>query len=217
MDYAAARRTMVENQIRTNRVTDPLVIAALSELPREQFVPETLRGVAYIDEDLPLGNGRVMLEPLVSALLLQTAQILPTDLVLEIGCGVGYLSAAIAQMASAVVALESDPSLAKRASEILSQLGCNTVTVVEGPLREGYPSQAPYDVILFGGAVSAIPPAITAQLAEGGRMVAVIQQTRGIGRGTLFLKTGGVVSGRPVFDAAVPFLPGFQPQPTFQF
>jgi protein-L-isoaspartate(D-aspartate) O-methyltransferase len=217
MDYAAARYKMVENQIRTNRVTDPLVVAAMSELPREAFVPEPLQGVAYVDEDIPLGGGRWLMEPLTTALLLQTAEIGPEDVVLDVGCGTGYASAAMARMASAVVALESDPGLAAHANAALAEFGLETVAVVEGPLQAGYPRQAPYDVIFFGGGIEEISPAITNQLADGGRMVAVVYDKRGVGKGTLFIRVGDVVSRRGVFQAATPVLPGFERESTFEF
>lgn len=218
MNYAAARRTMVENQIRTNRVRDPLVVGAMSELPRELFLPERLRGIAYADEDIPLGSSRFLIEPLVAALLLQTAQIRSDDVVLTVGCATGYLAALAASMASAIVALEDDADLAAQASATLSELGMNTVAVVEGPLSEGYAKQAPYDVIIFCGAVTSVPDAICAQLAERGRLVAVTRKrTRDTGRGTLFIKAAGTLSCREVFDAALPFLPGFEPQESFTF
>lgn len=217
MDYTAARYMMIQHQIRTNRVTDPQVIAAMSELPRELFVPASARSFAYADEDIPLGAGRYLIEPLTTASLLQTAEIHADDVVLDVGCGTGYTSAIAARMASAVVALESDPGLATRATATLSQLGLNTASVVVGPLREGWVEQAPYDVIVFSGAVAAVPVAICEQLGEGGRMVAVVAQEKGIGCGTLFLRRGGVVSRRPVFDAAIPLLPGFAPEPAFHF
>lgn len=217
MDYAATRRSMVENQIRTNRVTDPLVIEAMSQVPREVFVPKALQGIAYVDEDIPVGRGRFIMEPLVTALLLQTAEIRPDDVVLEIGCATGYASVLIARMASAVVALEEDKELAAHAAQAIRSLGIETVTVVEGRLAEGFPAQSPYDVIIFGGAIAEVPEAITRQLAEGGRMVAVIADGPGLGKGTLFIRTGGVVSRREVFDAATKMLPGFGRKPTFCF
>ncbi|NJO54995.1 MAG: protein-L-isoaspartate O-methyltransferase [Rhodospirillales bacterium] len=217
MDFAAARRKMVENQIRTNRVTDPLVIAALSDLPRELFVPERLRGIAYVDEDIPLGDGRVLMEPLVTALILQAAEITATDVVLDVGCGTGYIAAAAAQMASAVIALESIERLAASARDTLEALDVATVSVVDGPLTAGYAEHAPYDVILFGGAVSKVPAAIMEQLAEGGRLVAVVADEIGLGKGTVFLRTGGIISQRAAFDSAVPLLSEFVPSPTFQF
>jgi protein-L-isoaspartate(D-aspartate) O-methyltransferase len=159
---------MIQNQIRTNRVTDPLIIAAMSELPRERFVPDALQGIAYVDEDVPLGRGRYLIEPLVTALLLQAAEIDADDVARDVGCGTGYCSAIIAGLASTVVALESHPDLAALAAGTFAELGLNTASVVLGPLREGWPAQTPYDVIAFGGAVSTVPPAIT-ETARGGR------------------------------------------------
>ncbi len=218
MDYAAARRSMVENQIRTNRVRDPLVVDAMSSLPRELFLPDRMRGIAYADEDIPLGNGRFLIEPLVAALLLQTAEIRSDDVVLTVGCATGYLAALAAAIASAVVALEEEAELAACASDVLAGLGMNTVAVVEGPLSQGYAKQAPYDVILFAGAIASVPETIAAQLANRGRMVAVMRgSARLSGRGALFLRTTGALSRRDVFDAGTPFLPGFEPHETFTF
>lgn len=217
MDYAACRHSMVENQIRTNQVTDSLVIDAMDRVPREAFVPANLKGVAYVDEDIPLDGGRYLMEPLVIARLLQAAEIKTDDVILDVGCGVGYVSALMAQMAGVVVALEDDSGLAAEANKVLTDLGLDTVAVVEGPLRDGYVRQAPYDVIFFGGAVAQIPKGIIDQLAESGRIVAIIAGDQGIGMGTLFLRAGGVVSSREVFNASVPFLPGFEPIKEFTF
>lgn len=217
MDYAAARAKMVANQIRTNRITDPALIAAMAAVPREAFLPAHLQGVAYIDEDVALGGGRFLLEPLVTAQLLQVAELAADDVVLIVGCGVGYDAAVAAQIAGAVVGLESDPGLVQTARRVLAEQGFGIVTVVEGPLAQGFARQAPYDVIVFAGAVAAPPAAIFEQLAEGGRMVAVIADGTGIGRGTLFIKASGIVSHRVAFDAATPFLAGFEPQPQFSF
>jgi len=216
MDFASARQNMVENQIRPNRVTDPLVLSAMAELPREAFVPKTLQDIAYVDEGIALGGGRYLMEPMVLALLLQAAEVRPTDVVLDIGCGPGYAAAVLARMASTVVALESDPALAARATATLAELGIDTVAVVEGPLEKGYPKQAPYDVIYFGGAFSRIPPVITDQLAEAGRLVALAAGD-GVGKGTVVARYAGVLSRREVFDAGTPCLPGFSPAPTFTF
>ncbi len=217
MDFAAARYLMVQNQIRTNRVTDPMVIAAMSELPRERFVPETLRGIAYVDEDILLGGGRFLTEPLVTALLLQAAQVGADDVVLNIGCGPGYTAAVLARIASAVVALESDAALAEKATAILAELELSTASVVVGPMREGWPAQAPYDVIVFEGAIAAVPPAVVEQLADGGRIVAVISGDKGLGCGTLMQRQDGVLSTRRLFDAATQWLPEFLPEPAFRF
>lgn len=217
MDFAAARYLMIQHQIRTNRVTDPTVIAAMSELPRERFVPDDLRGIAYVDEDVPLGGGRFLTEPLVTALMLQAAEVDADDVVLNIGCGTGYTAAALARMASAVVALESDAALAEKAAAILSELELSTASVVVGPLRHGWPAQAPYDVIIFEGAIASVPPAIAEQLAEGGRIVALIGGDKGLRCGTLMLRRDGVLSSRRLFDAATPWMSEFLPETAFRF
>jgi len=217
MDFAAARANMVESQIRPNKVTDARVIAAFSAVPRECFVPKALRGVAYVDEDVPIGNGRYLMEPMVLARLLQAAQPQPGDLALEIGSGTGYGSAVLARLAGTVVAVEDDPALSAKAMSELVELGIDNVAIVNGPLMAGYPAQAPYDVILFSGAVGTVPAAIREQLAEGGRLVAVESDGTGLGKARMLTRTGGVVSGRVLFDAAVPLLPGAAREPTFVF
>lgn len=216
MDYAEARLNMVENQVRTNRVTDPLIIEAMGALPREAFVPDDKQGIAYIDEDIDIAPGRFLMEPMVLARLLQAAEVTENDVVLDIGCGTGYASAVLAHMANTVVALECDSSLAAKATETLSALEIDTVAVVEGALQEGSPKQAPYDVIFVGGAVADVPAAIASQLAEGGRLVAVTH-TKSVGTGTLMTNHRGVLSRRELLDAATPFLPGFEPAPEFVF
>lgn len=216
-DFEIARRNMIDCQVRTNRVTDPRLLTALATIPRERFVETRLKGVAYIDEDISIGNGRYLLEPMVGARLLQILEVEPDDVVLDIGCGTGYTSAVIASLASTVVAVESDTELAQRASELLSELSIDNAVVIEDPLEDGYPKQAPYDAILFGGRICEVPDVIMDQLAEGGRLVAVIGDGRGAGEVTMFVKSGGAVSRRPVFDANVPALPGFEAEAGFVF
>lgn len=216
MDFTALRQRMVEGQLRTNRVTDEAVLAAIQAVPRELFVPRALRTVAYVDDDIEIQRGRFLMEPMVFARLIQLAEIEPTDLVLDIGCGTGYSAVVLARLANGVVALESDPDLAQRAGELVRELGAANATVVQGPLEAGHPSQAPYDVIFLDGAVAELPPAITGQLAEGGRLVAVLTGA-GVGRATIMTKTGGQLSSRPVFDAAIRLLPGFAGKPRFVF
>ena len=216
-NYAVARRNMVDSQLRTNRVTDPLVIAAMEEIPRERFVPLELSGVAYVDEDLPLGNGRYLVEPMVFARMLQEAAIRPTDVVLDIGCATGYSAAVAARLADTVFGLESDASLARRAADTLPALEIDNAVIVEAPLEGGYPAHAPYDVILIEGSVPEIPPAIAGQLAEGGRLVTVLSEAGRTGRAVLAARCGGVVSHRELFDAATPLLPGFRRPVGFRF
>jgi protein-L-isoaspartate(D-aspartate) O-methyltransferase len=148
---------------------------------------------------------------------LQHAQIKPSDVVLDIGCATGYSSAVAARLAATVIALESDSQLVRRAEQTLAKLQADNVVVVEGALGSGYARQAPYDVILMQGAVPEIPAAIAAQLAEGGRLCAVVSRPGHAGQAVLALKTGGVVSRRDIFDAATPPLPGFDFEPGFRF
>jgi protein-L-isoaspartate(D-aspartate) O-methyltransferase len=216
MDYGAARRNMIESQLRPNRVTDQAVLDALAAVPREIFVPEALRGVAYVDEDIPLGGGRFLMEPLTLARLLQMAAIRPADGMLIVGAGPGYSAAVAGRLARRVIALESDQALATRASGLLKVLGVGNVNVVEGSLGAGVPALAPYDVILFDGSVATIPPAVSDQLAEGGRLVAVVNGAA-IGRTVLMVRAAGALMRRSEFDAAVPPLPGFEAAPTFVF
>jgi protein-L-isoaspartate(D-aspartate) O-methyltransferase len=217
IEFGAARAHMIESQLRPNKVIDARVLGAFAGIRRELFVPEHLRAVTYIDEDLPLGGGRYLMEPMVVARLLQAAAIERTDTVLIIGTGTGCEAALAAALARNVVALEEDPELARRARAALVEHSIASVSVVEGPLRRGYRPRAPYDVILCCGAVVEVPSEIDSQLAEGGRLLAVVKSATGIGRATLRKRTGGVMAQRVLFDAATPLLPGFLPKPAFVF
>ncbi|MBT3558303.1 MAG: protein-L-isoaspartate O-methyltransferase [Rhodospirillales bacterium] len=219
MDYAKARRHMVDSQILPNRVTDPRIIAAMESLPREAFVPEDRKGVAYVDEAIPVGNGRHLMEPMVVARLLQTAEPNEDDVALVVGSATGYTAAVLAKMISAVVVVESDAGLVAQASSTLSELGIDNVAVMEGALSEGYPKQAPYDLIIFDGAVAEVPQSIQDQLAEGGRLVAVVGGlSHGmLGSAVVMSNFHGAVSARAVFEAGTPPLPGFTADQAFSF
>jgi protein-L-isoaspartate(D-aspartate) O-methyltransferase len=216
-DFAAARLNMVESQLRTNKVTDLRLLGAFETVPRELFVPERLRGIAYIDEDVALGSGRFVMEPRVLARLLQAAQPGPEDVALDLGCGSGYATAILSRLVATVVALEDDTALAAAANRTLGELEIDNAVVVEGRLTKGYPKQAPYNVILLGGAVAEVPAAIADQLAEGGRLVTVVSAGPGLGRATLMRRDGGVISSRVLYDAALPVLPGFEAASGFVF
>ena len=216
MDFAAARKTMVASQIRTNDVTDPLVISALEAVPRELFVPASSRGFAYVDEDLPLGKGRFLMEPMVLARLLQLANVAVMDTALVVGAGTGYSAAVLARMVKGVVAVESDREFTDSAARTLGELSVNNATVVMGDLRTGWAARGPYDVIVVEGAVTAIPEALKLQLADGGRLVAIVRQGA-IGRATLVTRIGNAFGMRQEFDAVTALLPGFEPQPKFVF
>jgi protein-L-isoaspartate(D-aspartate) O-methyltransferase len=216
-DFAAARHNMIEGQIRTNKVTDPALLDALAALPREQFVPAERRSAAYIDDDIRLAGDRYMMEPMVLARLLQAAEPTRTEVALDVGCGTGYATALLARLTATAIGLESDGALERTARETLSRLAVGNALVVEGKFAYGYPQRGPYDVILVNGAVTEFPPALFAQLAEGGRLVGVRRAGTGPGAAMLMLKRHGAVAGRTLFEAATPYLAGFQPKPRFVF
>jgi protein-L-isoaspartate(D-aspartate) O-methyltransferase len=218
----AARLNMVEGQLRTNKVTDEAVLDGFLTTPRGRFVPSNLRGIAYVDDDIPLGNGRFLVEPLVLARLLQLAEIGKDDKVLEIGCASGYATAILAKIAASVVAVESDPQLAAAARANLQALGIGNVQLQEAAMTAGWRAGAPYNVILINGAVGEIPASISEQLAEGGRLVTVTEGSAGpvearCGSAVLMKRAEGKLSNRPAFDATVEMLPGFARRPAFVF
>jgi len=216
-DFAAARRNMVDGQVRTADVTDQALLAALLAVPRERYVPPGSVSLAYLDLDLPAGGtaaGRRLLKPMVLAKLIQMAAIGPGDRVLCVGCGLGYGAAVLAGIAREVVALEQDASLAEAARTALAPL--DNVTVVSGPLTAGWPAQAPYDAIVIEGAIEMEPRAFRDQLAEGGRLVCVLGGGPDA-KAMLYFRSGGDIGGRQVFDAAAPVLPGFAKPPAFAF
>jgi protein-L-isoaspartate(D-aspartate) O-methyltransferase len=215
--YETARTRMVESQLRPNKVTDKRLLDAFLAIHRELFVPEHLRAVAYVDEDLPLGKGRHLMEPRVAARLLQAAAVERTDTALIVGAGAGYEAALVAVLARSVVALEEDPELARRARAALVEHSIASVSVVEAPLPQGHRARAPYDLILFCGAVAEVPAEIGSQLADGGRLMAVVKSGSGMGHATLTTRIGGGLARRVLFDAATPLLPGFLPKPAFAF
>ncbi|MBZ9700459.1 MULTISPECIES: protein-L-isoaspartate O-methyltransferase family protein [unclassified Mesorhizobium] len=219
-DFSELRVKMVDGQIRTTDVTSTPLLDAMLSVPRELFVDERQRNLAYIDEDIRIADGpggaRYLMEPSPLAKLMQLAEISQADSVLDVGCGTGYASAILSRLAGSVVALESDSALAETAKSVLSSLGCGNVTVVQGPLPQGYAAKAPYDVVFVGGSVGKVPAALLDQLAEGGRLVAVEGQgNSGVAR--LFFKAGGVVTGRRAFNAAIKPLPGFEREHAFEF
>jgi protein-L-isoaspartate(D-aspartate) O-methyltransferase len=217
MDYAAARQHMIDSQIKTNKVTDPSVIEALAALPREAFVADAQKKLAYIDRPVAIGAGRRMTEPMVLARLLQVAQLKGTETALVVGAGTGYSAAILSRLVKKVVALESAPELAERAKAILSQLGIGNVSVVAGDLAAGRPADGPYDFILVDGAAEIVPDALGAQLADRGRLAVVIKDQGVVGRGTILVKADGVISPRAIFDADTEVLPGFTRPQRFVF
>jgi protein-L-isoaspartate(D-aspartate) O-methyltransferase len=217
MDFETARKNMIENQIRPNRVTEPRLLDAFERTPRERFVPETFKSLAYVDEDIPLGRGRYLMEPMVLARLIAALRPEPDDAALLIGVGTGYAAAILAPLVSAVIAVENDKAFAAEAERNLEALSIGNVAVLEGDLTRGCPEQAPYNVILFDGAIARLPELIEAQLAEGGRLAAVIRRPGDIGRATLITRYRHGFSRRPLFEAATPRLAAFDEEPGFVF
>ncbi|MBS0518988.1 MAG: protein-L-isoaspartate O-methyltransferase [Proteobacteria bacterium] len=217
-DYSVARRNMIEGQLRPNRITNDQLLAAAADLPRERFLPDAVKSIAYADDDVPVGGGRYLMEPMVLARLIQTLQPAATDRALVVGSGRGYGAALLARLVKSVVAVEADAALAGSAEQTIKELGIDNVQQVVGEMEAGAPASGPYDVILIEGAVREIPQAILDQLAEGGRLGTVIGGAPGtLGVAHLVVKEGGVTSSRPLFDAGTPLLPGFAPPPRFMF
>jgi len=208
-DYAPARTIMVDTQVRPSDVTRFPVIEAMLTIPREVFVPPASRAVAYLGENVPLSDERVLLDPRTIAKTVDALDIQPRDLVLDVACGTGYVAAVAGHMAGGVVALEDGPARAAAAEAALATAGADNVAVVVGPLAAGWAGQGPYDVIIIsGGAVELVPEAITAQLAEGGRIAALFEE-RGMGTLRIGLAAAGIVTWRNVFNAHAPVLREF--------
>lgn len=238
-DFTEARNHMVDGQVRPNKVNDPRIIQAMRRLPRERFVPPHLAGLAYIDEDVPLGGGRFLMEPMVIARLVQLARVRAGERALVVGAGTGYGAALLAACGAEVTALEGDERLAAIAYRALAETAPG-VSLVAGPLAQGWERGAPYDVVLIEGAVREIPPAVARQVRSNGRVVTVVcgasGVTGGVSGGALGGTGGGAcagvlaeptrVSGRDgavlraqaEFDCATPMLPGLEPEaPVFRF
>lgn len=215
-DYAAAREAMVDRQVRTADVTRYPIIAAMLAVPREDFVPEPLRPVAYLGEHVPLAPGRVLLDPRVFAKLLEALAVGPTDLVLDVGCGLGYSAAVLAAMAEAVVAVEDDAAMAADAERRLSAHSVDNAVVQAGPLAAGVPAHGPFDSIIVEGGIEVLPQALIDQLKPGGRIAAIfVDGSRGQAR--LGLRAGDGIAWRRIFDATAPLLPGFAATKAFEF
>lgn len=216
MDFSRARRTMVDNQLRTSGITDWRILDAMNRIPRERFVPDTQAAFAYSDEPIGLSAERTLASPADFARMVQLAEVGSQDVVLDVACGTGYSTAVLSLLSNAVVALESDAVLAGRANDVLSDLDIGNAAAVAGPIAEGVAKEAPFDVIIIEGAVDVVPPALFAQLRDGGRLVAVL----GSGNAAvanLFIKTGNDVAPQPSFNASIPVLGRFAETPAFVF
>jgi protein-L-isoaspartate(D-aspartate) O-methyltransferase len=221
-DFSTARRMMVDGQVRTSDVTDLRIIAAFLSVPRERFVAPSKTALAYLDLDAPVvddaqsESAHRMLKPMVLAKLIQALKVEETDRVLVVGCASGYSAAILSSLAGSVNALEEDAELAGRATKAMSALGFSNVEVVRGPLTTGWPAGAPYDAILFDGAIEVMPDSIHGQLKDSGRLVCV-RGRKPPSKAFMYRLIEGELSGRPIFDATAPLLPGFAEKPAFVF
>jgi protein-L-isoaspartate(D-aspartate) O-methyltransferase len=219
-DFSTARQKMVDGQVRPSDVTDLRIIDAMLEVPREAFVPQHQRALAYLDLDLDVSEAgsakRFLMKPLVTAKMLQAADIKNTDKVLVAGCASGYTAALVAKLAGQVTATEVDPALAARARDVLGQLGLANVTVRAADVADGDPANAPYHVIVLDGATEITPERLYGQLREGGRLVGVFAMTRPP-RAMIVTHSHGDFGNRALFDASVPVLPGLERRPAFVF
>jgi protein-L-isoaspartate(D-aspartate) O-methyltransferase len=212
-----ARVNMVESQIRPNRIYDTGVLTALLNVPREAFLPDLLRPVAYTDEALKIAPGRYMTQPLVLARLLEVAAIEPAHTVMVVGAGNGYSSAVVAAIARKVIAVEDHHELRQMAESTVGRLGIGNISFRANRLADGCADEAPYDAIVIDGAVAEIPHALMDQLADKGRLVAILARPGDAPRGFLVERLGSAFSSRIVFDGAAPILPGFEAKPEFAF
>ena len=215
-DYATQRFNMVETQVRTADVTDTRIHAALLAVAREQFVPAARRATAYADVPVEVAQGRYLLDPRSFAKLIQLASLKPTDRVLDVACGTGYSSVVLGKIVKSVTALEQDADLVRIASDMVPAAGATNVTVVQGGLTEGVRAQAPFDAIFIEGGVESVPESLLSQLAEGGRLVAILVE-KGQGRAHLFVREKGRAGSRADFDATMPLLGGFRKVVGFVF
>ncbi|SFS22044.1 protein-L-isoaspartate(D-aspartate) O-methyltransferase [Yoonia litorea] len=213
-DFTARRTMMVDTQVRPSDVTKFPIIDAMLSVPREAYVPDSKREAAYIGENLQIDSDRVMLEPRTLAKMLEALNVQPSHVALDIGCGLGYSTAVLAQMCDFVVAVEDEEGRAQEAQSILSDQGVDNAAVMSGPLAEGAAKSGPYDIITIQGGVEDVPQALTDQLREGGRIACVfLEGTLGVVR--VGHKLDGVVNWRFAFNASAPILAGFEKAKVF--
>lgn len=162
---------MVESHLRARGIADERVLGAMLRVPREEFAPERYREQAYEDHPLPIGEGQTISQPYIVASMLEALSLSPSDKVLEVGTGSGYVTAILAELAAEVVSIERHASLAARARELLARMGLTNVDVIVGDGSRGFPESAPYDAIIVSAAAPELPPELVEQLTEGGRMI----------------------------------------------
>ncbi len=214
IDFAYRRRLMVDTQVRPSDVTEFPIIDAMLSVPREAFVPRDRAEVAYAGDHVPLGDGRVVLDPRTFSKMLETLDLGRDDLVLDVGMGLGYSSAVIARIAEAVVGLEDDSERAEEAQTILSEHDADNVVVQTGALHVGAPENGPYDAIIVEGGIETFPEALADQLKEGGRVVCLFMEGT-LGTVRHGYKLDGHISWRFAFNAGAPVIAGFEKETAF--
>jgi len=217
MDYTAARRIMVDSQIRVNDVTEPEIVDAFLDVPREAFVASHQKPIAYSELEIETSEGRSLWEARDFAKLLKATQPEETDIALVIGAGAGYEAAIISRVVDTALALEDDDALVDAMTERFAALGLDSAVSVKGPIADGLADQGPFDVILVCGMVESVPEAWTAQLSEGGRLGVVEQVDRDLGKAKIYVRSGDTFSSRDVFDCRPPKFDAFNAAPEFQF
>jgi len=215
-DYKMARTAMVDCQIRPSDVTKYPILEAFLATPREAYVPDACRSIAYAGEHMDLGNQRSLLDPRVFAKMLDTLNVQPDELVLDIGCGLGYSTAILAKLAEAVVAVESDAGMVKTATETLSEQSVDNAFVTYGDLTEGNAKNGPYDAIILQGSVDEIPSALIDQLKDGGRICAIFNDHK-LGECRVGYKSRQKLSWDTLFNATAPLIKGFEAKAEFRF
>ena len=218
MNYELARKNMVENQIRANKVTDLNVIAAFSNVKREIFVPDKLKEISYNDEDIALSKNRFMMKPMILARLFQSLTLKGTENILHVGSNSGYGSAILSKLCSAVISLETDKKLFEKSIETFSEIGFDNVVPLHGSMENGVLKEAPFDVIFIEGSIEEKPKVLFDQLNENGKLIVVIKpENINIGKANLFFKLNNEIGNEVLFDAQVGKLPIFRHKPKFSF
>lgn len=221
-DFARARKSMVDSQLHTAGVVDAAILDAFSSVPRDAFVPASVKSVAYCDDKVSLGRGRFLLPAMVHAKMLQAAQPQPHEIALDVGCATGYSSAVLARLVSTVIALDSDPAMSGQVEKLCENTGACNVLAVQGPLPDGFKKHGPYDLIMVNGACAEVPLSLVEQLAPEGRMLLVLKPAgQKSASACIVRRQSGVgktaFSSYTLFDALVPYLAGFEPKTEFTF
>ena len=218
MNYKLARKNMVENQIRANKVTDIKIIDAFSNVEREKFVPEPYREISYNDEDILLSRNRFMMKPMILARLFQSLSLKGNENILHIGSNSGYASAILSQLCYAVISIENDKKLYEKSINIFSEIGFDNVVPLHGSMEIGVPKEAPFDVIFIEGSVEENPNSLFDQLNNNGKLIVVLKPLNvSIGKANLFFKLNNEIGNEILFDAQVSKLSIFKSKPKFNF